>query len=99
MNWEKEGTDRYGKYETIAWEMAPRKLINTALKAANLIGDGFYGVDLKQIGSEFYVIEINDNPSIDAGVEDKIIKDKLYERVMETFLERVQIKKEVKPKK
>ena len=64
-----------------------------ALKAANLIGNGFYGVDLKQVGKKIYVIEINDNPSIDAGVEDRILKDNLYLEIMQTILERVELKK------
>ena len=34
-------------------------------KAASLIGDGLYGVDLKQTDDGVYVIEINDNPNID----------------------------------
>ena len=50
-------------------------MLNTALKAANLIGDGLYGVDLKQIGKKVYVIEVNANPNIDAGMEDQILKD------------------------
>jgi len=45
-----------------------------ALRAANLIGDGFYGVDIKQVGKRLYVIEINDNPNIDAGNEDSVLR-------------------------
>ena len=29
---------------------APQIVVDTALRAANLIGDGFYGVDIKQVG-------------------------------------------------
>ena len=68
----------------------PQRVLKTALKAANLIGDGFYGVDLKQDGSKVYVIEVNDNPSIDAGVEDKYLKDELYDRIMLGILKRVE---------
>ena len=55
------------------WEFFAAFVVNviaTALKAANLVGKGLYGVDLKQIGSKYYVIEVNDNPSIEAGCED-----------------------------
>ena len=48
-------------------EHAPSAVVSTALKAANLIGDGLYGVDIKQVGRKCYVIEVNDNPNIDAG--------------------------------
>jgi hypothetical protein len=36
-----------------------------------------------------YVIEINDNPNIDAGNEDQILKDALYREVMGVFLRRI----------
>ena len=73
----------------------PEPLLNTALKAANLIGDGLYGVDLKQVGKKVYVIEINDNPNIDAGMEDKILKDELYLAVMQYFVRRIEEKKKL----
>jgi hypothetical protein len=38
-------------FETLAVELdAPTKAVRLALKAANLIGDGLYGVDIKQSG-------------------------------------------------
>jgi glutathione synthase/RimK-type ligase-like ATP-grasp enzyme len=78
-----------GKSETMPVELGPRKLISMALKAANLIGNGLYGIDAKQIGNQFYIIEINDNPSIEHNVEDAILKDDLYTRIMEVFLRRI----------
>jgi glutathione synthase/RimK-type ligase-like ATP-grasp enzyme len=83
-----------GKWETFAVGQAPKKLISTALKAANLIGDGFYGVDIKEIDGDFYVIEINDNPSIDAGVEDLVLKGELYHKIMNSMLHRVEANKQ-----
>ncbi|MEJ2469592.1 MAG: RimK family protein [Desulfuromonadales bacterium] len=79
-----------GHFETLPVEQLPAPVLRTALKAANLIGDGFYGVDLKQIGKQVYVIEVNDNPSIDAGVEDKYLRDGLYDRIMQALLKRVE---------
>jgi glutathione synthase/RimK-type ligase-like ATP-grasp enzyme len=70
-------------------ELAPRQVVRTALKAANLIGSGFYGVDIKQIDHNCYVMEINDNPNVDAGIEDAVMKESLYERIMEVFLKRI----------
>ena len=64
--------------------------MRAALKAANLIGDGLYGVDVKQSNDKFYVIEVNDNPNIDAGVEDEILRDELYRRIMDVFLARIE---------
>lgn len=79
-----------GNYDTIPVEVAPRDVVRTALKSANLIGDGFYGVDVKKSGKKCYVMEVNDNPSIDAGVEDHILRDELYRRVMGVFLKRIE---------
>ena len=72
---------------------APERVVKLGLKAANLIGDGFYGVDIKQIGNRLYVIEINDNPNVDAGNEDGILKDALYREVMNVFLKRIEGRK------
>ena len=90
---ERTGAGRYGKSETLPVEMAPRRAVQVALKAANLVGDGLYGVDIKQSGGQFHVIEVNDNPNIDAGVEDQILRDDLYRRIMEVFLERIDLRK------
>ncbi len=79
----------WGKWETIPVELAPHRVVKTAEKAARLIGNGFYGVDLKESNGKCYVIEVNDNPSIEHGVEDLIMKDALYERVMEVFSRRL----------
>ena len=65
-------------------------VVKTALKAANLIGDGLYGVDLKMIGDKVYVIEVNDNPNVEHGVEDLVLKDAIYDRIMLSFLRRLE---------
>lgn len=39
------------------------------------------------------MIEVNDNPTIEAGDEDQVLKDELYERIMRVFLERVEARK------
>jgi len=82
-----------GAWEALSVGEAPEEVVRTALKAANLIGDGLYGVDLKQVGSRCYVIEVNDNPSIETGVEDGVLKDALYREIMGTFLRRVEERK------
>lgn len=88
-----KGTSSTGKFETIPVSQAPKQVIRTALKAANLIGDGLYGVDLKQIGKECYVIEVNDNPSIDAGIEDLVLQEELYLKIMSVILNRIEKRK------
>ncbi len=90
------GNTDYGLFETIPVEDVPREGLKLALKAANLIGDGLYGVDLKQIGKKWYVIEVNDNPSIDSEVEDLVLKEGLYQQVMSVFLHRIELQKKVR---
>lgn len=79
-----------GRAETLPVEHVPNGALQVALKAANLIGDSLYGVDVKQVDNKFYVIEVNDNPNIDAGIEDAALKDELYLRVMRVFLRRIE---------
>jgi glutathione synthase/RimK-type ligase-like ATP-grasp enzyme len=86
--------DQCGDFETIPIEMAPKRVVQTAVRAANLIGNGLYGVDLKEIGGKCSVIEVNDNPSIDAGVEDKMLREYLYDRIMEVFERRLDARRE-----
>ena len=45
-----KGTAKSGGFETIAVSEAPAEVIKLALKATQPIGDGLYGVDLKQVG-------------------------------------------------
>ena len=40
---------------------------------------------LEQTENGIYVMEVNDNPSIDTGVEDKILGDALYEKIFDHF--------------
>lgn len=46
------------------------KLIELGLEASRAIGHGLYGVDIKEVNGKYLVIEVNDNPNIDAGGED-----------------------------
>jgi len=87
---EGDGQKRYGKSETVPMELVPRRVLQAATRAANLIGDGLYGVDVKEVNGRPYVIEVNDNPNIDSGVEDRLLKGELYRKVMQVFLDRLE---------
>jgi glutathione synthase/RimK-type ligase-like ATP-grasp enzyme len=84
------GTLVEGDAKTMAVADAPAQVVDTAMAAANLIGDGLYGVDLKQNERGVFVIEINDNPSIDSGVEDAVLKDGLYTAIIQEFIRRIE---------
>lgn len=81
-----------GNSETIPITDVPKKVLRTALKAAKLMGDGLYGVDLKQRGNEVVIMEVNDNPNIDLGIEDKSSGDELYRRLFEVFIHRLELR-------
>ena len=84
------GTLVEGDAKTMAVADAPAQVVDTAMAAANLIGDGLYGVDLNQNERGVFVIEINDNPSIDSGVEDAVLKDGLYTAIIQEFIRRIE---------
>lgn len=79
-----------GATVALPFSAVPEGMLELALTAANLIGDGFYGVDVKQAGDRFYVIEINDNPNVDATHEDGVLQDALYREVMGVFRSRME---------
>ena len=94
-DWKSKEKDPSGDAETLAIEEVPKKVIQTAVKAASLMGDGLYGVDLKQVGDKVYVIEVNDNPNIDAGVEDLVAGKNLYRKILQSFLTRIEMSRNI----
>ncbi len=79
-----------GNFETMPTFEVPKVVLEAALKATQHIGNGFYGVDVKEKNGKGYVIEVNDNPNIDSGIEDKYLGDELYRLVMAEFLRRME---------
>ena len=90
VNHTADGRHVEGGFKTHAVADAPAEVVATALKAAALIGNGLYGVDLKQTDKGVFVIEINDNPNLDKGVEDDVLKDELYRIVLQDFVRRIE---------
>ncbi len=91
VKYERSGRIIEGGFETLPVEQAPKEVVDTALKLADKIGDGLYGVDLKQTeNGHLYVIEINDNPNIDSGIEDKVLGEELYRRIIVDFIRRIE---------
>jgi len=92
-NWKSDESDKSGDSETLSIENVPETVIQTALKASALIGDGLYGVDLKMVDGKVYVVEVNDNPNIDSGFEDFVLQDELYDIITDTIIHRIEIAK------
>jgi glutathione synthase/RimK-type ligase-like ATP-grasp enzyme/N-acetylglutamate synthase-like GNAT family acetyltransferase len=89
-NWATVGTHAFsGESEAVPLADVPPHVLKAATRAAGMIGNGLYGVDVKDVGGKAYIIEVNDNPSIDAGVEDALLGDRLYERIMQSIYDRI----------
>jgi len=80
---------RYGRVEAVACDEAPADVVALACRAARLVGDGLYGVDLKSSARGPLVIEINDNPNIDVGYDDAADGDTIYEEIVAFFARRI----------
>jgi glutathione synthase/RimK-type ligase-like ATP-grasp enzyme len=91
-DWHCNEEKKEGECESVPLHEVPEAILKIALKSTRLIGDGLYGVDIKSDGKTHYVIEINDNPNIDHGIEDKILGENLYQQIMNVFLQRIRRK-------
>ncbi|HEX2464511.1 MAG TPA: RimK family alpha-L-glutamate ligase, partial [Thermoanaerobaculia bacterium] len=87
-----QGRRRWGRVDAIPVADAPLKAVKLAERCAELVGDGLYGVDIKEVKGRFLVIEVNDNPSIEGGEEDRVLKQDLYDQVMGSIYRRLEHK-------
>jgi glutathione synthase/RimK-type ligase-like ATP-grasp enzyme len=92
-NHARNGQVSSGNFTTMPVRSAPQAVVRFAIKAANFIGNGLYGVDIKQTGDKAVVIEVNDNPNIDAGVEDDYLGFDLYRQIIGEVLRRLEQKR------
>ena len=83
-----DGSAREGGFRAFDIDQAPREVIDVAVRAARPIGDGFYGVDLKQTDQGIVVMEVNDNPNLEHGIEDAVGKDEVWTRLLRWFIDR-----------
>ena len=84
------GGTRFGRVEAVSIASAPRQVIDLAVGGAALIGDGLYGVDIKETEAGPVLIEINDNPNLEAGYEDSAERDRPYEAILDSFQRRIE---------
>src|SRR5258705_12712490 len=84
-----DGSAREGGFRTFDLAEAPADLIDIAVRAARAIGEGFYGVDIKQTDAGFIVMEVNDNPNLEHGIEDQVGKDEVWTQVLKCVLARL----------
>jgi glutathione synthase/RimK-type ligase-like ATP-grasp enzyme len=70
----------YCGVESMPENQVPPHVIKLGIDAANAIGNGLYGVDIKNTNGDAKVIEVNDNPSLESG------EDTYYPRVYERIV-------------
>ncbi|WAC04183.1 MAG: ATP-grasp domain-containing protein [Methanoregula sp.] len=70
----------YCGVESIPPDHVPPHVIQLGIDAGNAIGKGLYGVDIKNNNGDAYVIEVNDNPSLESG------EDTCYPSVYQTLV-------------
>jgi glutathione synthase/RimK-type ligase-like ATP-grasp enzyme len=93
INWKAEDDDdSEGDHESLTLNRVPKDVLETALRATQIMGDGFYGVDIKSCNHEHYVMEVNSVPGIFHGIEDVARGKDMYQQVMQVFLQRMQAK-------
>jgi glutathione synthase/RimK-type ligase-like ATP-grasp enzyme len=73
----------YCGVESVPENAIPPHVIELGIRAAGAIGDGLYGVDLKNNNGDACVIEVNDNPSLESG-EDGHYPD-VYRKIVESL--------------
>jgi glutathione synthase/RimK-type ligase-like ATP-grasp enzyme len=89
-NWNtKNKKEQDGDVVCLPIEDVPAAIIEIALKSAKLMGLGLYGIDIKVVDDKLMVIEINDNPNIDFGVEDAHYGDLVYTEILAAFKKRL----------
>ena len=94
-NWDaRKEDDRDGNADSLPIEEVPKKILDVALRSAKIMGKGLYGIDIKEVNGEPLVIEINDNPNIDFGVEDAYYGDKVYLEILTALKNRLEKKQE-----
>ncbi|SDR80760.1 RimK family protein [Gramella sp. MAR_2010_147] len=92
-NWDaKRKDDQDGNADCMPVEKVPDNILKNAIKAAKLMGKGLYGIDIKEVNGKALVIEINDNPNIDAGVEDEYYGDQVYIEILTALKNRLENK-------
>lgn len=87
-DYNRAGRPTFGRAEPVALDAVPPPVVNAAIEAAAAIGTGLYGIDLKATGSGACVLEVNDNPDIDHGVEAALEPDRVYGTIIETLASR-----------
>jgi glutathione synthase/RimK-type ligase-like ATP-grasp enzyme len=70
----------YCGVESMPEAAVPPHVVQLGIEAGNAIGNGLYGVDIKNNNGDACVIEVNDNPSLESG------EDACYPQIYEQII-------------
>jgi glutathione synthase/RimK-type ligase-like ATP-grasp enzyme len=85
----RDGESEFGHVEALEIAAVPEAVMALALQSAAVIGDGLYGIDLKETPAGPVVIEINDNPNLQVGYEDGVEGERVYDAILAVFAARI----------
>jgi len=90
VNHDRRGRPEEGGFRTFKLSETPAEVLDVAVRAARCIGDGLYGVDIKETPEGIFVIEVNDNPNLNHGCEDTGEKDEVWVRLTQWFIDKLE---------
>jgi glutathione synthase/RimK-type ligase-like ATP-grasp enzyme len=77
-----DGRLQWARVEGVPVDSVDPELLDLGLRAGRAVGKGLYGVDIKDHGRHYTVIEVNDNPTINTNEEDEFAPE-LYGKIIE----------------
>jgi glutathione synthase/RimK-type ligase-like ATP-grasp enzyme len=89
IRWVDTRVASFGAVEARSLRDVPVPVLRAALDAAAGVGSGLYGVDVKWLDGRPLVIDVNDNPTINAACEDAYEGQRLYDRVANAIAVRI----------
>jgi glutathione synthase/RimK-type ligase-like ATP-grasp enzyme len=104
-NWSSSSDeDITGNFDCMHVSEAPKEIVDAAVSAVlAVVGrtanahspeqvPGLYGVDVKEVNGKPFVIEVNECPNIDHGIEDQAMGDELYRAIIGSLKIRIEQK-------
>lgn len=85
LKYDHDGNFRDGASETM--NEVPLNVYHIVAGCMKFLDHGLYGIDLKETVDGIYCLEINDNPTIDSGIEDEKEGVHLYDSLVKWFLD------------
>jgi glutathione synthase/RimK-type ligase-like ATP-grasp enzyme len=86
LRFRQSGQVEEGRSEPVPLERVPNHLLSLAVEVATKIGDGLYGVDIKETRAGPVILEVNDNPDLYSRCE--AVCDSVWESILDWFAAR-----------